>query len=318
MPDVIEESKSARAACRICKDKIAKGVPRFGKESVFRKGDDEFTSFQWHHIECAIKKFPKELTHANVTMSLPDDIKKMIDELKSEFTSSAFDVKAITSFTDPERKATFKTEVARAMKVREIEDDEGKMRMSRTLYVQDDDKKSKLTLWDDFSNLPVQKGDTIIAIDVITKLGGNDEIQFHSSKGSRILVNPSETEIEKNTMSIEIYEAKGWDRPSGTEVVFELAKSSRASCKICGEKIMKSELKLLKPLWMERNERRFPTAESMHVKCAPQDESGHEIIHEAISRLTPELVDDQKEILKELLAILPDIEARNILDTILN
>ncbi|MBX3468722.1 MAG: hypothetical protein KF878_17765 [Planctomycetes bacterium] len=62
MPHTIEEAKSGRAACRTCKEKIEKGVLRFGEEvpNQFAEGP----SYQWHHLACAAKKKPAQLEQA--------------------------------------------------------------------------------------------------------------------------------------------------------------------------------------------------------------------------------------------------------------
>jgi hypothetical protein len=57
MANVIEESKSARATCRTCRQKIDKGVLRFGEEAP-NQFDEGTTSYFWHHLLCAAKKKP--------------------------------------------------------------------------------------------------------------------------------------------------------------------------------------------------------------------------------------------------------------------
>ncbi|MFO0595486.1 MAG: hypothetical protein U0228_09285 [Myxococcaceae bacterium] len=57
MANVIEESKSNRATCRSCKQKIEKGVLRFGEETP-NQFDEGGTSYFWHHLLCAAKKKP--------------------------------------------------------------------------------------------------------------------------------------------------------------------------------------------------------------------------------------------------------------------
>lgn len=62
MPHVIEEARSGRASCRTCKEKIEKGILRFGEEvpSQFSEGP----SYQWHHLPCAAQKKPVQLKQA--------------------------------------------------------------------------------------------------------------------------------------------------------------------------------------------------------------------------------------------------------------
>ena len=44
MPDVIEESKSNRASCRTCRQKIDKGVLRGHQQVITKQGNGEITS----------------------------------------------------------------------------------------------------------------------------------------------------------------------------------------------------------------------------------------------------------------------------------
>ena len=64
MPDVIEESKSNRASCRTCRQKIDKGVLRFGEETVNTFSSDGGTSYFWHHLACAAGKVPAKVKTA--------------------------------------------------------------------------------------------------------------------------------------------------------------------------------------------------------------------------------------------------------------
>lgn len=52
MAHSIQVSPSGRAACRSCKDKIAKGELRFGEEIPSQFGSSGVTTV-WHHIKCA-------------------------------------------------------------------------------------------------------------------------------------------------------------------------------------------------------------------------------------------------------------------------
>lgn len=61
MPNVIEEAKSGRAACRTCKTPIAKGELRLGVEVATQFAE---SSLQWHHLPCAASKLPAELKEA--------------------------------------------------------------------------------------------------------------------------------------------------------------------------------------------------------------------------------------------------------------
>lgn len=64
MGDLIEESKSNRATCRTCRQKIDKGVLRFGEETVNTFSSDGGTSFFWHHLTCAAGKVPAKVQGA--------------------------------------------------------------------------------------------------------------------------------------------------------------------------------------------------------------------------------------------------------------
>jgi hypothetical protein len=57
MANIIEESKSNRATCRTCRQKIEKGVLRFGEEAP-NQFDEGTASYFWHHLLCAAGKKP--------------------------------------------------------------------------------------------------------------------------------------------------------------------------------------------------------------------------------------------------------------------
>jgi hypothetical protein len=61
----IEVAKSGRAACRTCKQTIAKGELRFGEEVKNQFSDGP--SLQWHHMTCAAKNKPAQLSEALVS-----------------------------------------------------------------------------------------------------------------------------------------------------------------------------------------------------------------------------------------------------------
>jgi hypothetical protein len=74
MANVIEESKSNRATCRTCREKIDKGVLRFGEETVNTFSSDGGTSYFWHHLTCAAGKVPAKVKEALATFTgtVPD------------------------------------------------------------------------------------------------------------------------------------------------------------------------------------------------------------------------------------------------------
>src|SRR5688572_25663976 len=62
MADVIEAAATGRAACRGCREKIAKGELRFGERAPSSFGEGEQTS--WFHIACAAERRPNKLAPA--------------------------------------------------------------------------------------------------------------------------------------------------------------------------------------------------------------------------------------------------------------
>lgn len=70
---IIEAAKSGRAACRTCKQPIAKGELRLGEEvpNQFAGGE---TTHVWHHLACAAKKRPAALLAAlhDATIDVPN------------------------------------------------------------------------------------------------------------------------------------------------------------------------------------------------------------------------------------------------------
>ncbi len=74
MADIIEESKSNRATCRTCREKIDKGVLRFGEEVANQFSSDGGTAFQWHHLACAAGRLPAKVTAAMAAFggTIPD------------------------------------------------------------------------------------------------------------------------------------------------------------------------------------------------------------------------------------------------------
>lgn len=80
MANIIEESKSARATCRTCRQKIDKGVLRFGEETPNQFNEGEVSYF-WHHLTCAAGKKPLLVKEAlaSFTGTVPDRAK--LDEI---------------------------------------------------------------------------------------------------------------------------------------------------------------------------------------------------------------------------------------------
>jgi hypothetical protein len=84
MPHTIEVAKSGRASCRTCKQTIAKGELRFGEEVQTQFSDAP--SLQWHHLMCAAKNKPAQLTDAlaQYPEEIPDRaaLEKTIEDAK--------------------------------------------------------------------------------------------------------------------------------------------------------------------------------------------------------------------------------------------
>lgn len=64
MAHIIEVAKSGRATCRSCRSAIAKGELRFGEETVNQFSDSGEPAYRWHHVLCAAKNLPNEVTGA--------------------------------------------------------------------------------------------------------------------------------------------------------------------------------------------------------------------------------------------------------------
>lgn len=64
MANVVETAKSGRARCRTCGEGILKDAVRFGEEVPNAFSESGGTTFHWHHLLCAAKKKPWQLTEA--------------------------------------------------------------------------------------------------------------------------------------------------------------------------------------------------------------------------------------------------------------
>jgi poly [ADP-ribose] polymerase len=92
MAHTIEVAKSGRAACRTCKESIAKGELRFGEEVQNQFSDGP--SLQWHHLKCAAKSKPAQLQQALAayTGDIPDraGLDAAIEDGKKHTKASAY------------------------------------------------------------------------------------------------------------------------------------------------------------------------------------------------------------------------------------
>ena len=93
MPHIIEVSKSGRAGCRKCKQKIAKDELRFGHE-VPNAFDECATTFQWYHLSCAAEKLPMELEQAMDgfagAIADEDQLRSSVEENRKKVKPSLF------------------------------------------------------------------------------------------------------------------------------------------------------------------------------------------------------------------------------------
>jgi poly [ADP-ribose] polymerase len=89
---IIEVSKSGRASCRKCKQKIEKDSLRFGLESEMQYGDAP--SYRWYHLECAAAAEPSELEKglASYEGDVPNraDLEKAIADGKKKKKPATF------------------------------------------------------------------------------------------------------------------------------------------------------------------------------------------------------------------------------------
>ncbi len=106
MPDIIEESKSNRATCRSCREKIDKRVLRFGAETPNAFG--EGPSYQWHHLKCAAAQMPGKVTEAVKVFSGPMPQRAEIEAILSSPSQNGggAGAKATNAFPYVERAAT--------------------------------------------------------------------------------------------------------------------------------------------------------------------------------------------------------------------
>jgi len=296
MPDIFQLSKSNRAACRKCKEKIPKDVVRFGEESIFVKDGNEIRNFRWYHFNCALDKFKERLASVEEEVELLDDTQKAsIEKLRAKTTSSDFGLKSIADLTGEEGIVNVKGTVLRVMKPRAIENIEGKMETGRVVYIEDDEGKRGKTVV--FSDLEIMKGSPFILLRGVSRLGSDEKVEVIESPRSEICF--SEKDINHSTQK---YISEAWDRPTNIFCEFEVAPSARASCTICEERIKKGELKLVKAVWGENEKTKdlYPRRSSYHLKCALKDEDAEEFIYEATTRLSPQLLESNREEISDL------------------
>ncbi|HLK39283.1 MAG TPA: PARP-type zinc finger-containing protein, partial [Polyangiaceae bacterium] len=84
MPHKVEPAPSGRAACRGCKQTIAKGVLRFAEEVANPYSEDGALSFRYWHPLCAAKKMANELRDALRSYDGPVEDREVLDALIEE------------------------------------------------------------------------------------------------------------------------------------------------------------------------------------------------------------------------------------------
>src|SRR5690349_4657085 len=88
MANIIEESKSNRATCRSCRQKIEKGALRYGEETPNAFDPDGGTAYAWHHLLCAAKKKPSEVKVALAAFSGEVPNREELDKTLAEAKDS--------------------------------------------------------------------------------------------------------------------------------------------------------------------------------------------------------------------------------------
>jgi hypothetical protein len=314
---VIEPAKSGRASCRSCKEKIEKNAARLGIETEMTRGDNTFTSTKWYHLECGIKDFPDQIVLARIDGPISEEEQEKIQKVKKEFNRAGVSIQDISKVDKPDITVNIEARVLRVMATRQGTTPDGETLDMTTVYVEGEDGRSKIILWGENATISANKQSRIVVLDGRSELAANDQIQVNAFSESVVLIDPTDEDLDEHMESVELFISQAWNRPTGMPVEFSYAPSGRASCAICEEKIQKGELKVVKPEFIEANNRRFPGNISMHLHCAIKDEYGDEVLHEAITRMPPTLIEENQEILKELMNGLPDIPAKQILEKLL-
>jgi hypothetical protein len=80
----IEPAPSGRAACRGCKQPIAKGVLRFAEEFQNPYSEEGGTSFRYWHLRCAAEKLANELEAALAQYAGPIEDRGSLEDLVRE------------------------------------------------------------------------------------------------------------------------------------------------------------------------------------------------------------------------------------------
>src|SRR5579862_6059791 len=84
MPSRVEIAPSGRAACRGCKQTIAKGLPRFAEETANQFSEEGGVSYRYWHLACAAPKMANELVAALTGFEGVIDDRAALDALIAE------------------------------------------------------------------------------------------------------------------------------------------------------------------------------------------------------------------------------------------
>jgi hypothetical protein len=113
MAHTIEVSKSNRASCRTCKNKIEKGVLRFGEEVPNNFDPDGGPAYVWHHMECAAKSKAPKLKEAMDAYTSEIANKKELEDLMANAKPSGTKGAAKGVYPYAERAATGRSKCIR-------------------------------------------------------------------------------------------------------------------------------------------------------------------------------------------------------------
>ena len=84
MPNRVEIAPSGRAACRGCKQTIAKGLPRFAEETANQFSEEGGVSYRYWHLVCAAPRMANELAAALTGFEGAVDERAALDALIAE------------------------------------------------------------------------------------------------------------------------------------------------------------------------------------------------------------------------------------------
>ncbi|MDH5404888.1 MAG: hypothetical protein OEY49_20460, partial [Candidatus Heimdallarchaeota archaeon] len=203
----VELAKSSRSSCKLCKEKIEKTNPRVGIEKEITMSGKTFTSMGWHHVDCIIDKMPDELITIEFGENIPDEIIQKINKEIEKLNKSNFSIKVFTDILEENQIINVKGTVLRALKPSEQELPDGNVKEARTIWVEDSEnkKRGKFILWGTHSTTNPTSGDIILLLNGLSVLAENDEIQYHATDKSTILINPSDDDMQNNVIEVKYY-----------------------------------------------------------------------------------------------------------------